>query len=77
MKITTILLGYRVKIKMKAIGEMKSQLPSALLGVGGDEKRILGMPTANCTLDHDDGQIVISSAPSGFPAVLAVMGREI
>ncbi|KZZ89404.1 hypothetical protein AAL_07703 [Moelleriella libera RCEF 2490] len=69
--------GLWVKIKVKAIGEMKNQLPSALLGVGGDEKGILGMPTAKCTLDHDDGQIVIASAPSGFPAVLAVMGREI
>ncbi|KAK2592998.1 hypothetical protein QQS21_009288 [Conoideocrella luteorostrata] len=77
MKITRILLGYRVKIKIRATDDMKNQLPDALLGISGDEKGILGMPTATCTLDHNDGQIVAASAPSGFPAVLAVLGREI
>ncbi|KAL6402600.1 uncharacterized protein AUP68_15083 [Ilyonectria robusta] len=75
MKITRILLGYRVRIKMAAADD-KHQLPDALLGVSGGEKDLLGMPASKCTLDHD-GQIVVASAPSGFPTVLAVLGREI
>lgn len=62
---------------MTAADDMKHQLPDALLGVGGGEKNILGMPAGKCTVDHDDGQIVVASAPSGFPTVLAVLGREI
>ncbi|KAF3808945.1 hypothetical protein GCG54_00011137 [Colletotrichum gloeosporioides] len=75
MKITRILLGYNVKIKLAAADDMKNPLPNALLDIGGGEKNILGMPAGK--LDSDDGQVVVASAPSGFPAVLAVLGREI
>lgn len=75
MKITRILLGYNVKIKVAAADDMKNPLPNALLDIGGGEKNILGMPAGKS--DNDDGQVVVASAPSGFPAVLAVLGREI
>lgn len=62
---------------MKAVDDTKNQLPDALLDIGKGEKNILGMPTGKCTVDHNGGQIVVASAPSGFPALLAVLGREI
>ncbi|KAK2133302.1 hypothetical protein NOF04DRAFT_1341781 [Fusarium oxysporum II5] len=51
------------------------QLSDALAGSG--EEKILGMKTDRCTIHNDDGQVVVASAPSGFPTVLAVLGREI
>ncbi|KAF4980573.1 hypothetical protein FZEAL_3445 [Fusarium zealandicum] len=77
MKITRILLGYRVEIRMTAANDTKNQLPDALLSNSGGEKNLLGMPTCKHTSENVDGQIVVASAPSGFPAVLAVLGREI
>ncbi|KAF4966989.1 hypothetical protein FSARC_5397 [Fusarium sarcochroum] len=77
MKITRILLGYRVEIRMIAGNGMKTQVPDALLGIEAGEKKLLGMPTGKSFFDNDDGQVVVASAPSGFPAVLAVLGREI
>lgn len=75
MKITRILLGYKVEIRMTWEEDKKSQLSDALAGSGGE--KILGMKTDRCTIHNDDGQVVVASAPSGFPTVLAVLGREI
>ncbi|KAF4337401.1 hypothetical protein FBEOM_8722 [Fusarium beomiforme] len=77
MKITRILLGYRVEIRMTAGDGKKSQLPDALASSGGRDQNILGMTTDRCTVHNDDGKIVVASAPSGFPTVLAVLGRKI
>ncbi|KAK2483462.1 hypothetical protein H9L39_05254 [Fusarium oxysporum f. sp. albedinis] len=55
--------------------DKKSQLSDALAGSGGE--KILGMKTDRCTIHNDDGQFVVASAPSGFPTVLTVLGREI
>lgn len=75
MKITRILLGYKVEIRMTCVDGKKSQLSDALAGSGGE--KILGMTSDRCTFHSDDGQVVVASAPSGFPTVLAVLGREI
>ncbi|KAF5584252.1 hypothetical protein FPCIR_8719 [Fusarium pseudocircinatum] len=75
MKITRILLGYRVEIRMTFADGKKSQLSDALAGSGGE--KILGMTTDRCTVHSGDGQVVVASAPSGFPTVLAVLGRGI
>lgn len=75
MKITRILLGYRVEISMTYADGKKSQLSDALTSSGGE--KLLGMTTDRCTIHNDDGQVIVSSAPSGFPTVLAVLGREI
>ncbi|KAF5674489.1 hypothetical protein FCIRC_7777 [Fusarium circinatum] len=75
MKITRVLLGYKVEIRMSCADGKKSQLSDALAGSGGE--KILGMTTDRCTVHNDDGQVVVASAPSGFPTVLAVLGREI
>ncbi|KAF5965097.1 hypothetical protein FBULB1_12423 [Fusarium bulbicola] len=75
MKITRVLLGYKVEIRMSCADGKKSQLSDALAGSGGD--KILGMTTDRCTVHNDDRQVVVASAPSGFPTVLAVLGREI
>ncbi|KAL5602281.1 hypothetical protein FOBRF1_009814 [Fusarium oxysporum] len=74
-KITRILLGYKVEIRMTWEEDKKSQLSDALAGSGGE--KILGLKTDRCTIHNDDGQVVVASAPSGFPTVLAVLGREI
>jgi hypothetical protein len=75
MKITRILLGYKVEIRMACADGKKSQLSEVLAGSGGE--KILGMTTDRCTVNRDDGQVIVASAPSGFPTVLAVLGREI
>ncbi|CVK86383.1 uncharacterized protein FMAN_06332 [Fusarium mangiferae] len=75
MKITRILLGYKVEIRMTCADGKKSQLSDALAGSSGE--KILGMTSDRCTVHSDDGQVVVASAPSGFPTVLAVLGREI
>ncbi|KAF4434649.1 hypothetical protein FACUT_7708 [Fusarium acutatum] len=75
MKITGILLGYKVEIRMTCADGKKSQLSEALAGSSGE--KILGMTTDRCTVHNDDGQVVVASAPSGFLTVLAVLGREI
>ncbi|KAF5540804.1 hypothetical protein FMEXI_8301 [Fusarium mexicanum] len=75
MKITRLLLGYKVEIRMSCADGKKSQLSDALAGSGGE--KILGMTTDRCTVHNDDGQVVVASAHSGFPTVLAVLGREI
>ncbi|KAF5249521.1 hypothetical protein FANTH_5214 [Fusarium anthophilum] len=75
MKITRVLLGYKVEIRMSCADGKKSQLSDALAGSGGE--KILGMTTDRCTVHNDDRQVVVASAPSGFPTVLAVLGREI
>ncbi|KAF5626159.1 hypothetical protein F52700_8876 [Fusarium sp. NRRL 52700] len=75
MKITRILLGYKVEIRMTCADGKKSRQADDLVGSGGE--RILGMTTDRCSVHNDDGQVVVASAPSGFPTVLAVLGREI
>ncbi|KAF4500136.1 hypothetical protein FAGAP_3713 [Fusarium agapanthi] len=75
MKITRVLLGYKVEIRMTCADGKKSQLSDALVGSGGE--KILGMITDRCTVHNGHGQVVVASAPSGFPTVLAVLGREI
>ncbi|KAI7767218.1 hypothetical protein LZL87_009620 [Fusarium oxysporum] len=75
IKITRILLGYKVEIRMTCVDGKKGQLSDALAGSGGE--KILGMTTDRCTVHNEDGQVVVASAPSGFPTGLAVLGREI
>ncbi|KAH7178195.1 hypothetical protein DER46DRAFT_655454 [Fusarium sp. MPI-SDFR-AT-0072] len=75
IKITRILLGYKVEIRMTCVDGKKGQLSDALAGSGGE--KILGMTTDRCTVHNEDGQVVVAIAPSGFQTVLAVLGREI
>lgn len=77
MKTTRILLGYRVEIRMTDSHGLKTVVPDTLLGSEGGEKTLLGMHTGQCTVHEEDGEVVVASAPSGFPTVLAVLGREI
>jgi hypothetical protein len=78
MKITRILLGYKAELRIKPKDQSRTDLPESLTVSGNMTKSVLGMPSAGYRLDKDsEGQVMVASAPTGFPAVLAVLGREI